>query len=577
METLTRLTLLVDYLVMVVSVWMAMYIVGRGYPNRLAPRAIIMLLAIAFYSYDAFVGVLGPVGANQGVRLLTVMIGLVAGFHFVHSMLPSKNQKETLWIQYLVTLGGLVGSIIFLRAQDPGVGSRLLVENTVFDSPYLVVGIIQVLIALAMFYGLWIIIRERTWPNNRSLVISLVLGISTIGYGLLAAILQRPLPRLVSALLILGAITFLGYSVAKYQTLIERRISLRDLPITALSLFGVTAIYVISSWQNGFSLQQIALLSVMVIVTHSLFDLSQQVLYRVFYQQEREYLQRIRTLARTESGEISLEDSLRKGLAIVCYNLQASGGFIAVKNSEGYRVLASYHSLPNDSQLDSAEVTVENVAEPKGILAERIVCLAPAYAGADQIAVLGLGKRSNRQEYSDADLFWLEDVADQIGAIVSSHSSMGEGKAPARRSSNTRDVFEIDMQLWKPAPKTDPELVKLVEDGFRNLYDYMVLGNSPLSEILNAEGDTHIEMGKSVKEILIRTLASLRPASEEPPEPLPREWHSYTILHDAYVEDVPDRDIMGKLYISEGTFYRTRRKALRGVTRAIAETLAKSA
>jgi hypothetical protein len=52
---------------------------------------------------------------------------------------------------------------------------------------------------------------------------------------------------------------------------------------------------------------------------------------------------------------------------------------------------------------------------------------------------------------------------------------------------------------------------------------------------------------------------------------LPREWHAYTILHEAYVEDVPNRDIMAKLYVSEGTFNRPRRKALHAVARAMLE------
>ena len=44
------------------------------------------------------------------------------------------------------------------------------------------------------------------------------------------------------------------------------------------------------------------------------------------------------------------------------------------------------------------------------------------------------------------------------------------------------------------------------------------------------------------------------------------------IINDAYIEDIRDREIMARLYISEGTYYRTRRKALRGVARALLET-----
>ena len=51
----------------------------------------------------------------------------------------------------------------------------------------------------------------------------------------------------------------------------------------------------------------------------------------------------------------------------------------------------------------------------------------------------------------------------------------------------------------------------------------------------------------------------------------PREWHLYLILHDSYVLDEPNREVMSKLYISEGTFNRTRRRALRVLAKTLAE------
>src|SRR5258706_512499 len=63
----------------------------------------------------------------------------------------------------------------------------------------------------------------------------------------------------------------------------------------------------------------------------------------------------------------------------------------------------------------------------------------------------------------------------------------------------------------------------------------------------------------------------LGPGGAPPIGVLPREWHAYTILHDAYIDDVPNREIMSKLYISEGTFHRQRRKALCAVTTAVWE------
>lgn len=88
---------------------------------------------------------------------------------------------------------------------------------------------------------------------------------------------------------------------------------------------------------------------------------------------------------------------------------------------------------------------------------------------------------------------------------------------------------------------------------------------------ISVEGESHIERGKELQQTLLQAIETLRPPGKRPAEPLPRIWYNYTVLHDAYVECVPNREIMARLYISEGTFNRTRRNALRGLARHFAE------
>jgi hypothetical protein len=78
-------------------------------------------------------------------------------------------------------------------------------------------------------------------------------------------------------------------------------------------------------------------------------------------------------------------------------------------------------------------------------------------------------------------------------------------------------------------------------------------------------------VGKAVRQVLSEAVEKLRPGPAVLAEPIPREWFPYFILHDAYFNGLPNRDITLKLYISEGTFHRTRRSALRSVTRVLSE------
>jgi hypothetical protein len=118
----------------------------------------------------------------------------------------------------------------------------------------------------------------------------------------------------------------------------------------------------------------------------------------------------------------------------------------------------------------------------------------------------------------------------------------------------------------------DAKFVRLVEQALRALSDYAVLGRSELVNQLTLRPASQIEHAKAMRQILIDAIERLRPCDEVPTRTVPRAWYAYTILHDAYVNDVPNRQIMSKLYISESTFNRQRRNALRAVATTIWES-----
>jgi hypothetical protein len=192
--------------------------------------------------------------------------------------------------------------------------------------------------------------------------------------------------------------------------------------------------------------------------------------------------------------------------------------------------------------------------------------------------VVGLGLRKNQVPYDEEDLYWLEDIAQEIGEII--HLNARERVNMVQES--PAKSYPPDTEAGQPvdpgnlpsafAYHPDLELVKWVEEGYRHLNDYDELGKSPLVPLFGIQGNDHIECGKLVHNRLIEILEKLRPAGQLPREPIPSEWHAYTILHDSYVNERLSRDIMAKLYIGEGTYYRLRRQALRGITRVLLET-----
>ena len=142
---------------------------------------------------------------------------------------------------------------------------------------------------------------------------------------------------------------------------------------------------------------------------------------------------------------------------------------------------------------------------------------------------------------------------------------------PIRLDARSEPPGRLEEMAVEPAAYPDRGFELVVEQALKGLSDYTALGQSSLANRIRLQPAPQIEQAKRLRRVLVEAIESLRPVGGPPKRVLPREWHAYTILHDAYIDDVPNRDIMSKLYISEGTFARQRRKALRAVARAIWE------
>jgi hypothetical protein len=150
-----------------------------------------------------------------------------------------------------------------------------------------------------------------------------------------------------------------------------------------------------------------------------------------------------------------------------------------------------------------------------------------------------------------------------------------------------RNIYQNRAQKQANAMSTLPDdevITPLVEDALRHLYDRSYLGQHQLAQlhIVNQREclrpdahcwNTHLSLGNALHTLLVDVIEQLRPAGMLPASAVipPREWYPYLILHDYYVQRHPTREIMARLYIGEGTYNRTRRRALHSVARALQE------
>ena len=133
------------------------------------------------------------------------------------------------------------------------------------------------------------------------------------------------------------------------------------------------------------------------------------------------------------------------------------------------------------------------------------------------------------------------------------------------------------------APNSNAAFVRDVESALKRMYDLAYLCEHPLAQLpivtarlAQRESPNCLDRARLLRTLLQETIEQLRPHGATPSNTaIPRrEWHPYLILHRAYIEGEPNYRIMNWLQISEGTFNRTRRQALRGVANALSETQA---
>ena len=414
-----------------------------------------------------------------------------------------------------------------------------------------------------------------------------------------------PLPSFPGDLAVGIAVLLVGYMVVRHNAQVEGVAIHRDLLYIGLVVGSFTIFYVVVAqllYVGGHIFSPLTLILIILVAVSSLmlYDGLRAAVDRLFYREQFQQLRaNLRALAREAGMGQALPDRLQAILGALCRTLHIQEGFIALRQqdaftcqaAEGADLLGQAFSPQVLSADEITELPRPEVGAPDGM-----VLLVPFFDGDDKIGALVLGPKQGDSVYGEDDLLLLEDLADQL-ATVSQATRLQEENA--RRINEMVAEFRerehaLQRQMQQMLAEREEEdrpvlagidekdLVSLVEDALRRLHDYPYLGEQPLAQLRvvdwrlqdqDKEFVTHIDRGQALSKVLVQAMNKLRPEGVEPgPHEIPpREWHQFTVLRDAYVAGELNRDIMSKLYISEGTFNRTRRRAVRGVARALQE------
>jgi hypothetical protein len=444
---------------------------------------------------------------------------------------------------------------------------------------YRIYGGYQFIISFGIMINLLVGDRVGLTSRGKYFLVTSIFPVVSVIYGVISLGSPTAAPRIIQDLLAFSGIVVLGLSVLRHQTWTERRSTLQDFPLTTLSTLGVAALTAFFAWRSGMPVKNLSAVVGFVILAIGLYDLTREFLERQRTHNESNFRKQLRQLESENAGEEALKAHLQEGLDLLCKTIEAPGGFVAVRRGGEFLVMAGRSSVPAGSEMSEALVACEDISHPKAEQLASLAWIAPSFEGQVQVAVVGIERSKSRMEYSKGNLELLAEVADQIGTLVSlSNLAPKKGDlirelAAESQASEAELNLVTDGMLDSISTNPDAEFIKIVEEALRHLPDMITLGQSVLAERLAIEGDSHIERGRRLQEFITGTIESLKPAEKRPPEPLPRSWYNHAVLYDAYVEGVQNREIMARLYISEGTFNRTRRNAIRGLARIFAEKI----
>lgn len=578
---LFELTRLVDLVALGLALWMALYLFARGFASAITQRAVIVLLLVSIFYLGAYSSLYGVPWGSPAVRAVAIILALGTWFSLTYRLLPATARQPLIRLRVGIYILCALSALAAWRgaaSMGEGPGGALFIARLGAGLITLVYPGTLLIVAAGIVHNMLVNKRISLAPEGAHFLAASVLIALGAAYGAVGLIGSRPMPRLILDVCVLVGILLLGLSVARYQSLLERRTTLEDFPVSVAAISAISIFYVALIARLGLFTGALAAALAIVILTHSIYDVIHETLAQLHIEREGAVRHGLRQLEDAAVGDRALQDRLRRALLLLCRAIRARGGFVALRNpgSESYLVVAQLHSLRIGSVLTSSLVDCEEMRPAsEGLL--NIAWLAPTFESDRQVGVIGIRGPAARLQYSAADLDLFVEVSDHVGTILALSRSpqtpvdAGLADQPAAPATPA-DLSAAERMLADAVTPLDPEFVRATEDALRHLTNLIELGDSSLAELLQVRGSTPAERGRNLNGLLRQAVESLRPSAERPLGTPSREWFPYLVLHEAYVVGTPNRAIMNRLYISEGTFNRTRRTALRGLARELLQT-----
>ena len=346
---LAILTITTDLVAMAVTLWMAFYLFARGFPNRIAMRAVLSLLSISLFFLGTYNGYFFHVHGTANLRAGLLIIGMACWYSVTFNLLSQPSQQRFRWLEigmYLLsftTIGFLLtDKPEFVRQQ----GNDFYVAHLEGTFVYVLYGITQAAVSFGLIFNLMIEKRIRFTAQGRFFLFATIFPMLAVLYGAFAVLFRElPMPRLAQDGFVFAGVFMLGISVALHQSLLERRTILQDFPVAGLTMLAIISFYVLLGRWLGIQIASLGFLVLIAIVTHSVYDFSREFLERLRIQKDGQFRRKLRSIEGESANEQKLHAYLQDGLDHLCSILNTMAGIVAVRRDGKFVVTASRNSV----------------------------------------------------------------------------------------------------------------------------------------------------------------------------------------------------------------------------------------
>lgn len=611
---LHNLTIAINFTALMAALWLGLYLVTRSSQHPVAWLSALALWSVGGYFLNQLLALYPPPAPQQEIRvwLYHLMLfwprdvfemgwkgwlqgwlpsySIIFWYHATLYTLPGKFTRKRLLGALFGYMAALAGILIKVHYSDAWTNLyRDPLYNTSSAYPFFPLfafgfvtfaGLSLLNLARAARSSPASMPRAQFWLFVYAVLLSGASGL----LGIISTILNIPIPQVLSALFLLVALLLAGVGVAHCTASLDMRPLPRGLLYSAARVTAFLAIFLlllmIYSGLHPLPAISYVFVGCLAVISHSLIHIAHPQLDRLHFNNENRKLHLRLNQLSSLAGSKENSEVLGMALETLAGVVKAAWAIVLCESKQGVRLLASWNW--KDFPLKGIALSLEIgnlpandliVLKPQQLSPplDQTAVVVPLY-NQDPHSLLLVGPRRDRSDYSKPELEMLQDAGVFIAGMIQGRISE-TGLSAQGKDNSFSDVLE------QPA-RTAYISLRTVELALRNLHNYAYLADSPLAKLrivlqcmesLEMGTDTLMDRGKAVSDILSEAVLKLRPSQEEMPNPPPREWYPYIILWQAYVEDRPNLEIISRLYISEGTFNRTRKAAIYSVARLLME------